>query len=86
MTLSDHSLRQIDEESINSLPEDAVRTLAIKLLNDLKEARERLNRNSQNSPVPPGSEAPWDKGSKGRIRKMRTFAWWFEAMEAGMLE
>jgi len=22
----------------------------------------------------------------GRIRKMRTFAWWFEAMEAGMLE
>ena len=64
MTLSDHSLRQIDEESINSLPEDAVRTLAIKLLNDLKESREQLNRNSQNSSAPPGSEAPWDKGSK----------------------
>ena len=64
MTLSDHSLRQLDEESINSLPEDAVQTLAIKLLNDLKESREQLNRNSQNSSVPPGSEAPWDKGSK----------------------
>jgi transposase len=64
MTLSDHSLRQIDEESIDSLSEDAVRALAIKLLNDLKEARERLNRNSQNSSVPPGSGAPWEKGSK----------------------
>jgi len=64
MTLSDHSLRQIDEESIDSLSEDAVRALAIKLLNDLKEARERLNQNSQNSSVPPGSEAPWEKGSK----------------------
>jgi transposase len=62
MILSDHSLRQIDEESIDSLSEDAVRALAIKLLNDLKEARERLNRNSQNSSVPPGSEAPWEKG------------------------
>ena len=64
MTLSDHSLRQIDEEYIRSLPADAVLTLAIKLLNDLKESREQLNRNSQNSSVPPGSEAPWDKGSK----------------------
>ena len=64
MALSDHRLRQLDEESIHSLPEDAVRALAIKLLNDLKEARERLNQNSQNSSVPPGSEAPWDKGSK----------------------
>jgi len=64
MTLSDHSLRQIDEESIDSLSEDAVRALAVKLLKDLKEARERLNRNSRNSSVPPGSEAPWDKGSK----------------------
>jgi transposase len=64
MTLSDHSLRQIDEESIASLSEDAVRALAVKLLKDLKEARERLNRNSQNSSVPPGSEAPWEKGSK----------------------
>lgn len=64
MTLSDHSLRQIDEESIESLSEDALRALAVKLLKDLKEARERLNRNSRNSSVPPGSEAPWEKGSK----------------------
>lgn len=46
MTLSDHSLRQIDEERIDSLSEDALRVLAVKLLKDLKEARERLNRNS----------------------------------------
>lgn len=63
MTLSDHSLRQIDEERIDSLSEDALRVLAVKLLKDLKEARERLNRNSHNSSVPPGSEPPWDKGS-----------------------
>jgi hypothetical protein len=63
VTLSDHSLRQLDEESLDSLSEAAVRFLAIKLLNDLKEARERLNQNSQNSSRPPGSEAPWDKGS-----------------------
>jgi len=62
MILSDHSLRQIDEDSIGSLSEDAVRALAIKLLKDLKEARERVNQNSRNSSVPPGSEAPWDKG------------------------
>jgi transposase-like protein len=34
------------------------------LLNDLKEARERLNQNSKNSSIPPSSEAPWDKASK----------------------
>ena len=29
-------------------------------LNDLKEARERLNQNAKNSSIPPSSEAPWD--------------------------
>ncbi len=63
MTLSDHSLRQLDEESLDSLSEAAVRVLAIKLLIDLKEAREQLNQNAQNSSRPPSSAAPWDKGS-----------------------
>ena len=35
----------------------------ITLLNDLKEARERLNQTSKNSSMPPSSEAPWDKAS-----------------------
>jgi len=64
MKLSDHDLRQIDEEKINKLSKTAVKNLSITLLNDLKEARERLNQNSKNSSLPPSSEAPWDKASK----------------------
>ena len=64
MKLSDYDLRQIDEERINKLSESAVKNLSITLLNDLKEARERLNQNSKNSSIPPSSEAPWDKASK----------------------
>lgn len=64
MKLSDFDLRQIDEERINNLSETAVKNLSITLLNDLKEARERLNQNSKNSSMPPSSEAPWDKASK----------------------
>ena len=64
MKLSDHDLRQIDEERINKLSETAVKNLSITLLNDLKEARERLNQNSKNCSIPPSSEAPWDKASK----------------------
>lgn len=47
MKLSDYDLRQIDEESINNLSEMAVKNLSITLLDDLKEARERLNQNSK---------------------------------------
>ena len=64
MKLSDYDLRQIDEERINKLSETAVKNLSITLLNDLKEARERLNQNAKNSSMPPSSEAPWDKASK----------------------
>ncbi len=64
MKLSDYDLRQIDEERINKLSEPAVKNLSITLLNDLKEARERLKQNSKNSSIPPSSAAPWDKASK----------------------
>ena len=46
MELNDYSLRQMDENDIRKLPEAALRDLAVKLLQDLKEARERLNQNS----------------------------------------
>ena len=59
MELNDYSLRQMDENDIRKLPEAALRDLAVKLLQDLKEARERLNQNSRNSSCPPGSDAPW---------------------------
>ena len=60
MELNDYSLRQMDENDIRKLPEAALRDLAVKLLQDLKEARERLNQNSRNSSRPPGSDAPWE--------------------------
>ena len=61
MQLSDHDLSQLDEDKLLDLPEETLRRLSIRLLNDLKEARERLNQNSRNSSRPPSSEAPWDK-------------------------
>ena len=63
MKLSDYDLRQLNEDVINSLSPDAIKNLANRLLIDLKVSRERLNQNSQNSSMPPSSEAPWDKAS-----------------------
>ncbi|MCK5355989.1 MAG: transposase, partial [Methyloprofundus sp.] len=42
------------------------------LLNDLKEARERLNQNSRNSSRPPSSEAPWDKAPIDQEKEVET--------------
>lgn len=61
MQLSDDDLSQLDEEELLNLPEEVLRRLSVKLLTDLKEARERLNQNSRNSSRPPSSEAPWEK-------------------------
>jgi hypothetical protein len=61
MQLSNQDLSQIDEDELLNLPEGELRHLSIKLLNDLKDARERLSQNSRNSSRPPSSEAPWDK-------------------------
>jgi len=43
------------------LPEEVLRRLSVKLLYDLKEARERLRQTSRNSSRPPSSDLPWDK-------------------------
>lgn len=67
MKLSDHSLRQLDATYLDGLDEDALRLLSAKLLEDLKEARERLNQNSRNSSRPPSSEAPWADPGDGPI-------------------
>ena len=64
MQLSNQDLSQLDEEELLNLSEEELRRLSIKLLTDLKEARERLNQNSHNSSRPPSSEAPWEKGTQ----------------------
>jgi transposase len=61
MHLSDHSLNQLDEAYVQALDEGALRGLSLPLLEDLKEARERLRQNPHNSSRPPSSCAPWDR-------------------------
>jgi transposase len=65
MHLSDHSLSQLDEAYVQTLDEDRLRGLSLRLLDDLKEARERLRQNPNNSSRPPSSRAPWDRPSAG---------------------
>jgi hypothetical protein len=62
MKIKDHDLRQLSEERLQALLEKnpaALLELANRLLDDLKEARERLNQNPSNSSCPSGSRAPW---------------------------
>jgi transposase len=62
MHLSDHDLRQMDEGWLEKLPEDKLRQVSGRILQDLKEARDRLNQTPDNSSRPPSSRAPWEKG------------------------
>ena len=65
MHLSDHSLRQIDEAYVQSLEVEALRGLSVRLLADLKDARDRLNQGPDTSSRPPSSRAPWDRRGDG---------------------
>lgn len=46
-----------------ALDEAALRALSARLLDDLKEARDRLNQGPENSSRPPSSRAPWERGA-----------------------
>ena len=62
MKINDHDLRQLNEERLQTLQEKdpaALLQLTNRLLDDLKEARERLNQNPSNSSCPSGSQGPW---------------------------
>ena len=65
MHLSDHNLRQIDDAYVRSLEPEALRRLSVQLLEDLKEARDRLNQGPDNSSRPPSSRAPWERTGSG---------------------
>lgn len=69
MRLSDHDLLQLTDEELLELPEEVLRILSIKLLSDLKEARERLRQTSRNSSRPPSSDLPWDKTAVDKENK-----------------
>jgi transposase len=57
--LSDFDLQQLDEQKLTALPAEQKDALLVKLLWDLKDARERLKANSQTSSRPPRSDPPW---------------------------
>lgn len=63
MHLSDHDLKQLDEEVVRSLSADKLINLSVKLLADLKESRDRLNQDPDNSSRPPSSRLPWECGT-----------------------
>lgn len=65
MHLKDHDILQLDEEYIRRLESNnpsALTKLTVTLLEDLIEARNRLNQNSSNSSRPSGSMPPWESG------------------------
>ena len=66
MHLSDHSLRQIDDAYVRSLDPETLRGLSLRLLADLKDARDRLNQGPENSSRPPSSRPPWERQGGGR--------------------
>ena len=59
MKLSDHDLQQLNADWLRARTPEELLYVSQKLLDDLKEARERLNQNSTNSSVPSGSQPPW---------------------------
>ncbi len=59
MKLKDHDLKQIDKDYLKGLSPEKLLEVSGKLLEDLKEARDRLNQTPENSSRPSGSFAAW---------------------------
>ena len=68
MQLSEHDLKQLDEEKIRSLRAEPLRTLSVKLLADLKEARDRLNQGPRQQLTPAEQPRPMGRGESGYPR------------------
>jgi transposase len=64
MKLSDHDLRQMDEDWLKSLPAPLLLEVSKRLLSDVKALRDRQNQGPDNSSRPPGSQAPWEKAKR----------------------
>ena len=69
MQLSFHDLQQFNEDYFSSLSVTLLVQMCLKLSDDLKEAHDRLNQNSQNSSRPPSSEAPWTHSQTDKSNK-----------------
>ncbi|MCP5019845.1 MAG: IS66 family transposase [Ketobacter sp.] len=80
MQLKDHDLQQLNREYLASLSSEQLLDLAEKLLNDLRDARDRQNQTPDNSSRPSGSYAPWEQASISARGKQRDEA---ESKEGG---
>jgi len=63
MRLTDHDLKQIEREYLASLSWEQLLHLSEKMLDDLRDARDRLNQTPENSSRPSGSYAPWEQAA-----------------------
>jgi transposase len=61
MRLTDFDLKQMDEAYLAARTPEQLVKISQRLLQELKEARDRLNRTPANSSKPPSSQAPWEK-------------------------
>jgi hypothetical protein len=59
MLVSDGDLRKLDDARLKALSHEQLLELSMQLSRDLKEARDRLNQNPDNSSRPPSAQAPW---------------------------
>ena len=59
MLVSDGDLRKLDDARLKALSHEQLLELSMQLSRDLKEARDRLNQNPNNSSRPPSAQAPW---------------------------
>jgi len=66
--LSDNDLKQMDEAWQMTQPQLVVRGLLNRALEDLRAARNRLNRTPKNSSRRPGSMPPWQHGAGNALR------------------
>ena len=69
MRLTDHDLKQLNEEYLASLSPEQLLHLSRKMLGDLRDARDRLHQNPQNSSRPSGSLAPWEQAALSKKEK-----------------
>jgi transposase len=65
MRLTDHDLKQLSQEYLASLAPEQLLHLSKKMLDDLRDARDRLNQTPQNSSRPSGNYAPWQQTVSG---------------------
>jgi hypothetical protein len=59
MLVSDDDLRKLDDAHLKGLSHEQLLELSRQVVRDLKDARDRLNQNPDNSSRPPSTQVPW---------------------------